>query len=51
MAWLIDLKFMPGGFYFTFLQLFGIGLRYKPESLMFVCGVYKFNVYLTFAIE
>ena len=51
MAWFLDLKLITGGFYLTLFQLLSIGMRYKPESLMFTAAVYRFNVYFTVAIE
>ena len=51
MAWFIDLKILTQGFYLTLFQLFGIGIRLKKESFMITCGIYRFNIYLTFAIE
>jgi hypothetical protein len=51
MGWLLDLKVLKGGFYLTLFSIFGIGLRYKDNSLMFILGIYRLNIYFTLAIE
>jgi hypothetical protein len=51
MGYVCDLKLLSGGFYLTLFSLFGVGLRYKDKSLMFIGAVHNLNLYLTLAVE
>jgi len=51
MGYLLDLKILSGGFYFTLFQFFGIGFRYKDKSLMFIGAIHTFKLYITLALE